>query len=344
MKILMRIPPEIDDFLREHQADPQELTEVLADVQLVMPTVKVNFDPDTYGKFGVLRVEACEGTNALEPLLFGSVENLSALNRNLWEASSSDWAEEMSDVSQRGTFLKRAVLIPAVLSAVRRHTADGGTVLDLGCGDGVVFHELLSVTPRVYGIDFAAPFIEKLRRKYPNVRDRLLVRDATDLDLSQPFDTVVACMLLLGIPEVDRALEEIYQVLCPNGVVVIADANSLHHRTLGYYGRGGQLVKVHDPTKCFRVEKKIGGGAVRAIHNHRPFSYYRTWLEKRGMTCIEDIEVTVTAEQVRGLAELDASAREQLLGDVCQDIAHPPFHLLVMRKNVGIVQHNIRAQ
>jgi ubiquinone/menaquinone biosynthesis C-methylase UbiE len=323
----MVLPEQVQQFIGRNGVDEKEVLRVVSGIEANLPDCRAEFDIRTYEDFGVLRVVVVP--NMLEPLLFGSIPNLTRLSQALWDSSAGEWHEDLGDVAQRGTFLKRIVLIPAVLEAVHRHHAKGA-LLDLGCGDGILFRELIKKYEDVWGADFAPSFIEQLRIEFPALSNKLLVQDATRLSIDRKFSTVVASALFLGIPDIETALRSVASIIAEGGCLVVADVHSAYHRSLGYFD-ADRLVRIHDSTQTFRIEKMVGGGRTKAIHNHHPPDLYRRYLEDAGMTCVEDTELKVTASQIDSV-DLPAAERARLRETLRRDEEYPPFRILVFRK------------
>lgn len=327
----MELPAETRKFIEQHSIDRVELEKILSTPLSRMPSASVYFDTETYKSCGVLRVVISDANHSLEPLLFGTLDNLEKLNFELWSDSAAHWQDEMTDLSQRGTFLKRVILLPAIIEAVQRYSNASGKLLDLGCGDGVLFQEFINMSIDAWGLDFSPAFVSSLQRQYPVLKDKILVGDATKLEFENYFDTIVASALLLGIPDVEAALVSIYRALVQGGVVIIADVNSACHRSLGYF-EGNTLIQVHDVNNVFRIEKSIGGGKTKAIHNHHPPGLYRSYLEKMGMVCREDRELCVTSDSLKQV-KLSNSELSRLVSSLTRDMIYPPFRILVMAKD-----------
>jgi arsenite methyltransferase len=108
----------------------------------------------------------------------------------------------------------------------------GKTVLDVGCGDGLIgFGALELVGPKGHVIftDISADLIARCRQTAEEIhaldRCRFLIGSADDLhDLSDnSVDVVTTRSVLIYVAAKDRALREFYRVLQPGGRAVIAE-------------------------------------------------------------------------------------------------------------------------
>jgi SAM-dependent methyltransferase len=93
-------------------------------------------------------------------------------------------------------------------------------ILDLGCGDGWLAEEMRQAGARVTGIDGSAALLARARSQYPSIifEQRNLV-----LGLPRPqrlFDRIIAHMVLMDIPVLDRLLADVAAALRPGGVFV----------------------------------------------------------------------------------------------------------------------------
>ena len=104
------------------------------------------------------------------------------------------------------------------LARVLERIPEGGTVLDLGCGAGLVTADLTR-RARVVGVDRSAGQLELARRNAP---DATLVRsDMTEVAFApESFDAVVAFWTLIHVPRGFHAsvIDRIHGWLRPGGV------------------------------------------------------------------------------------------------------------------------------
>jgi ubiquinone/menaquinone biosynthesis C-methylase UbiE len=121
-------------------------------------------------------------------------------------------------------------------------------VLDEGCGPAVMAAELLERADEFWGIDISAEMIAtgraRMERHPRGAHCRLAVGDGEALDFPDGFfDAVVSLGMLEYVPTYQRALAEMWRVLRPGGVAVVAVPNrrSAYHlsrRAVGAVRRG----------------------------------------------------------------------------------------------------------
>src|SRR4051794_35075736 len=96
--------------------------------------------------------------------------------------------------------------------------ADDATVLDLGCGTGLVTRELVDLVPRgrVLAIDASADMVE-LARKRLGDRATVWCADALELELDEPVDAILSTAALHWVPDHERLYQRLGAALRPGG-------------------------------------------------------------------------------------------------------------------------------
>jgi SAM-dependent methyltransferase len=155
----------------------------------------------------------------------------------------------------------------------RLGVVDGLDVLDLGCGHGWLAEEMRRAGARVTGVDGSAVLLAEARSRYP-----ALALEQHDLARGLPrqlgqFDRVVAHMVLMDVPMLDRLFADVAAALHPGGVFVFSILHpAFFSRAIVDEGPGGE-----------RYRKITGylGHETRWIesfgghhHYHRPLSWY----------------------------------------------------------------------
>jgi demethylmenaquinone methyltransferase/2-methoxy-6-polyprenyl-1,4-benzoquinol methylase len=118
---------------------------------------------------------------------------------------------------------KRRVI---VLAGVRR----GHRVLDLACGTGDLTLAAASIGAQTVGLDLTPGMLSAAQKRDRTARARWIAGDMTQLPLdSSRFDVVTTGYGLRNVPDLPRALAEIYRVLRPGGTLVSLDFNRPEH-------------------------------------------------------------------------------------------------------------------
>jgi len=97
----------------------------------------------------------------------------------------------------------------------------GSTVLDLGCGSGVMAARLTEHGYTAYGLDLAEPMVRHARHLCAS--DQFAVADVDHIPFpDNTFDAVLSLGVLQFLEAEQRALREMWRVLRPGGHAVIA--------------------------------------------------------------------------------------------------------------------------
>lgn len=99
---------------------------------------------------------------------------------------------------------------------------DGNRVLDVGCGTGSLCQAVADVTSRseIVGIDPAQGFIDFCRSRFPDRRMSFDCGSALGLPYpDRAFDRSLSLLVLMFIPQPDRAAAEMRRVTRPGGTV-----------------------------------------------------------------------------------------------------------------------------
>ena len=114
----------------------------------------------------------------------------------------------------------------------------GDSVLDVGCGTGVLTEAVLAHTAvaRVVGIDRSRTYVEYARTRAVDARATFEEGDAQQLRFATAeFDKTLSLLVMSFIPDPGKALAEIVRVTKPGGTVAAA---------VWDYGDGMQMLRV----------------------------------------------------------------------------------------------------
>ena len=143
---------------------------------------------------------------------------------------------------------------------------DPHVVLDLGCGDGIISHEILKQTYcTLIGIDISVNNIRHARSRVPH----LLI---ADLEHPLPFrsstlDLCLALDIIEHVIDTDNFLLEIHRVLTNTGKLILVTPNlaSLTERLLLLFGYQPQNVEVSRIKKFGSIRKTPPVGHFRGF-------------------------------------------------------------------------------
>jgi trans-aconitate 2-methyltransferase len=100
--------------------------------------------------------------------------------------------------------------------------APDATVLDVGCGTGLVTEALLALVPqgRVLAIDASADMVALARRRLGD-RAKVWCQDVLDIEVDAPVDAIVSTAVLHWVTDHDRLWTRLAQALRPGGVLEV---------------------------------------------------------------------------------------------------------------------------
>ncbi len=112
------------------------------------------------------------------------------------------------------------------LSAQRLSVPAGGRILDLCCGTGASTSALLAAYPSatVTAADASRGMLNEARRKLPANRVELIEADAMDpggSEIEGPFDAIFMAYGIRNMPDPDRCLENLLDLLRPGGAICL---------------------------------------------------------------------------------------------------------------------------
>lgn len=134
-------------------------------------------------------------------------------------AHSTDWWDP------KGSYRALHGFTPARLAFIATAVGDltGKTVLDIGCGAGLLCEPLAKAGANVIGIDATAASIKAAKAHMDKLNIRYLVGEAGDL--TEQFDVVIASEVLEHVADTDAFLGEAAARVKPGGVLVLSTLN-----------------------------------------------------------------------------------------------------------------------
>lgn len=215
----------------------------------------------------------------------GSVEDRRAQDRSieehggedlrLWDAAASAYAQHVDGPAD--SFYRRFKgFLWDQLGVV-----NGLDVLDLGCGHAWLAEEMRRAGAQVTGVDGSAALLAEAHSRYP-----ALVLQQHDLVRGLPrplksFDRVVAHMVLMDLPRLDRLLADVAASLRPEGTLVFSILHpAFYSRAIVDEGPAGE--RYRKVTGYLGHETRWVESFGGHHHYHRPLSWYVEQLVDHG--------------------------------------------------------------
>ncbi len=89
------------------------------------------------------------------------------------------------------------------------------TVIDLGCGTGELTDKLAQRCKAVIGLDYSAAMVETAKKAFPHIEFRQA--NAIDFSCEKPVDALLSNAVLHWVTEPEKAIQQIYNALKPDG-------------------------------------------------------------------------------------------------------------------------------
>ncbi|TGL86224.1 class I SAM-dependent methyltransferase [Leptospira congkakensis] len=125
---------------------------------------------------------------------------------------------------------ERKDLAKIILSAVEKELQNqkGKTLLDYGCGTGLIGLELFYLVDQVLFIDSSESMLEILkekivRTKIDQTKTKVFYSDFTKIESNVKADIILASLVLLHVPDTITLLKQFNSILNADGKLIIVD-------------------------------------------------------------------------------------------------------------------------
>lgn len=155
----------------------------------------------------------------------------------------------------------------------------GERILDIGCGTGALTAEIANNGAIATGIDSSGDMIAKAKTTYPEVHFE--IGDATNFHFDAPFDALFSNATLHWVTQKEKAVQQFYKHLTPNGrlVVEFGGKDNVHALTTAVKQAARQVVGKEVNTDFWyfpslgeytTLLEKQGFRVAQAFHYARP--------------------------------------------------------------------------
>ncbi len=212
------------------------------------------------------------------------------LHENTYNQFADRYAEAYSQPAGKQPNFNLDVIIPPLL-AVTGDVA-GLTVLDAGCGEGVVSRIVAGKGATVTGVDVAPRFIERAQERDTSGTITYLAHD-----LSQPlpayqgeFDLIVSNLVLNDVPNYKGFIATLADALKSDGRIVLSMNNP-------YSAVFRQKVDNYFNSRTATLYGMAREG-IAVYYYHRTMEEYMTEFQTNGLLLRRLVDVQFTAEDV----------------------------------------------
>lgn len=113
-----------------------------------------------------------------------------------------------------------------IVSTLKDHLPSGSTVLDVGCGNGIISRGIGKEGFNVFGIDISDKAIEKAKSltNLPNVKFEQISAEQLVAD-GKRYDAVICSEVLEHLNQPEKLLKVLYQSLTDQGILIVTVPN-----------------------------------------------------------------------------------------------------------------------
>lgn len=215
--------------------------------------------------------------------------------QNTYNQYADRYAEAFIEAGKDKFNYNRNVIIPPLLEVAG--DVNGLTVLDAGCGEGIVSRLLAERGATVTGIDVAPRFIELARER--DVKGEI---EYALHDLSQPlpayhayFDLVVSNLVLNDVPDYQGFIRTLSSVLKAGGRIVL----SMNNPYSAVFRQKVDSYFDSDQATLYGMARH----GVAVYYYHRTMEEYVTAFQANGLLLRRLVDVRITEEQVAQFPE-----------------------------------------
>lgn len=202
-------------------------------------------------------------------------------NIGLWESIPRALVENFGD---EGDFARRFLLNPVLFRLLGN--LPGRKILDAGCGQGYLSRLIAKRGARVTGLEPTGAMLDYAieREGRENLGINFVRADLSDVpQLTEKFETVVSNMVLMDIPDYDRAMANCFDLLEPGGHFIFSLSHPCFEDSHANFMRKG-FCEVREYLADYLIKQDYG------YRLHRPLSAYLNVVIRLGGKLLEVVE------------------------------------------------------
>ena len=180
-------------------------------------------------------------------------------------------------------------------------------VVDLGCGNGYLFHKLSAGTKYI-GVDSANALLAKANGRTKNLSARFVHADITK---SVPLDAgiadvVISNMVLQYLPDLSLLRKNVLKLLKSNGIFVVI----IDHPAHALFSRAQELIgkpdsKFIDPNSYFvegqRTKRSLWDKAILTYYHRTVSTYINTFAQSFRLDQMDEVSEDNETPRILGL-------------------------------------------
>ena len=179
-------------------------------------------------------------------------------------------------------------LFPALKKIIKKY--QGKDVIDVGCGDGIIYYLYHRYFKSYLGTDISKDMITQGRERFPWVRFEVSPAESLSENVKTEFDLAISNMLIPSIGSktvFDGIFQQVFKILKPGGVFIVGTT----HPHLDGYMQVGIMNRTDIETKFrgyfyshenYLVQRKDGNNEFTFSDYHWQLTDYLKAAEKSG--------------------------------------------------------------
>lgn len=225
-----------------------------------------------------------------------------------WEGSD-DWYGGV--VGEKGHYYHQKVIFPRLIPLLK------GSVLDVGCGNGVVARQLPK-SAQYLGIDASQGLIREAKKLSPE--REFLVADATSIPTDRSFENVLFLLSLQNMEEGEKAVVEAASKLKAGGTLAIV----MNHPCFRIPRQSGWGIDESAKMQYRKVWNYMSSLAIpiathpsketssQTVSYHHPLSTYTRWITNSGCSIVNLEEWCSDKKSSGARAKMEDRARREI--------------------------------
>jgi 2-polyprenyl-3-methyl-5-hydroxy-6-metoxy-1,4-benzoquinol methylase len=196
-------------------------------------------------------------------------------NQDVIDAWQSNAARSLAHFDDEGDLVRRHLLNPAIFELLG--DVRGRRILDAGCGNGYLARLLARRGARMTGVEPVAAFIEiaTTRESQDHLGIDYQTADLSAFSAAAAFDTVVANMVIMDIPDYKSAINNCIASLAPGGQFIFSLAHPCFEERGTRFAEQGSI-----EVREYLAEQPVQQTIVPQFH--RPLSAYMNAMIEAG--------------------------------------------------------------